>query len=158
MLSSAPPRVGMAKVFVGEGPSAWRAQFEPHFSTDQLCPKVGWALMPSQGCAGCGSLCPHWVWNVLPSSPLPCVSEKLLSLCTLKLRIFEVSPPSGCAFFDLAMTHMRAGSEATSLLYSQGIGEVCCHPQLTSTKLKLLFCCLLPSFSVVKRRAECNKK
>lgn len=117
--------------------------------------------MPSQGCAA--------LWHVLsagPSAPLGlecspeftslCVSEKT-PLCIFKLRIFEVSPTSGCAFFDLAMTDMRAGSEATSLLYSQGtLFPSPAH--LSQTKIIILLSFLPPSSVAKREQSVINRK
>lgn len=85
----------------------------------RLCGLYGLRLMPSHGFAA--------FWHVLcvgSSVPLGlrcssqstsyCVSEKFLStLLRPAFRIFEVSPTSGSAFFDLAMSETTAESEAS---------------------------------------------
>lgn len=68
--------------------------------------------------AVCGSFCPSGPGMFSPVHLF--LYFRKTPLYIIKLKIFEVSPTSGCAFFDLAMTDVRAGSEATSLLYSQG--------------------------------------
>lgn len=93
------------------------SSFEPHLDNKELCPEVLWSygcrLIPSQGSAA--------FWHVLcvsPSLPLcpghssqctsSCFSEKLISRhLSSVFRIFEVSPTSSSASFDLAMTNKR---------------------------------------------------
>lgn len=102
--------------------------------------------------AAWGSFCPTASGMFFPVPPLLSFRKKniLSMLQRHAFRIFEVLLASVGAFFDLAMSEMRAGSEATCLLYVDGCflsfsrDSVCCHPQLTSSKLKLLSCHLFP--------------
>lgn len=60
-----------------------------------------------------GVLLSHWIWDVLPSPPHTVFQKNSSTLLSSAFRIFEVSPTSGSAFFDLAMTDLTAGSEAS---------------------------------------------
>lgn len=93
-----------------------------------------------------GVLLSHEIWDGSSQSTRAVFQKNFLRSA---FRIFEVLSASVCAFFDLAMSEMRAGSEATCLLYVDGCflsfswGPVCCHHSSLPPNLK----CYLVIFS-----------
>lgn len=89
--------------------------------TLKSCSEVGWSyglrLIPSQGSAAFGHVrcvgSSAWVWDVLPNPTLPMFQKNSSTLQVSAFRIFEVSPTTGRAFFDLAMTDMKTRCEAS---------------------------------------------